>query len=369
VNKIPLCRPTASTLALPRLERALASGQLVAGQQVRELEALLSARLQGRRVCAVSSGTAALHLALVALGVGPGDEIVVPAVSFPAPINMVERMGATPVPVDVDPHRWAIDPALLRAKLTPNTRAVIAVDPFGAPAPWAELRAALGAHSAVFIEDAACSLGAHSALGPCGALAPWACLSFHPRKIITTAEGGAVVVPPGHDGKAIERLASHGFSPVDPPASRFESTGYNYRLSDIHAALGIPQLQALDAHLAERELAAKALRQRLLHLPVAPMPALFEPGSVVQSFVVLLPSGVERSSVMAHLAHRGIESTIASYSAHRLPYYARKYGFSAAEFPVAEAIHSRGMTLPFYAELQEEDMDRIARALEEVLCA
>ncbi len=234
------------------MAEVLASGQLTMGAKVEELERALAGAVGTAHAAAVSSGTAALHLAVLALEIGPGDEVVVPAYTFPATANAVELCGARAVLVDVDPDTFLLDPAAVAAAVTPRTRAVMAVHLFGRPVAWEELQTAVPQEVAL-IEDAAGALGASYRGTPCGALGVLACFSFHPRKIVTTGEGGAVTTDEAGLDAAVRRFRHHGWVEVgDMP-----TPGFNYRLPDLLCALGIPQLERLEELLGARERVAR----------------------------------------------------------------------------------------------------------------
>ncbi|GMV38545.1 MAG: pyridoxal phosphate-dependent aminotransferase [Myxococcales bacterium] len=359
MTPIPLCRPTVGPEELAAVGDVLASGHLVQGARVAAFEEALATRL-GQPVAATSSGTAALHLALLALGVGPGDEVIVPGVTFPAPANAVEAVGARAVAADVDPERWALDPARAAAAMSARTRAVIVVHPFGVPADVPALRS-LGVP---IIEDAACALGATLDGRPCGTLGDVACFSFHPRKVITTGEGGALTSPDAGIVDRARRLRNHGMGPATggDPGARFEEVGLNLRLSDVHAAVGVVQLRRLDALIDERA----ALAERARSFPLALLPGLFAPGAVVQSLVGLLPPGVDRAAVLAALAPRA-EATVASYAIHRLaPWRGRPWATDAA-LPMAARIHDSGVTLPLWPGMGPDAIDEVGAALRDAL--
>jgi dTDP-4-amino-4,6-dideoxygalactose transaminase len=364
LTRIPLCKPALGADEEQALREVLASGHLVQGPRAAALEAELSRRLLGQEVAVVSSGTAALHLALLAADVGPGCEVVVPGLTFPAPAHVVELLGARAVPVDIEPRAWSIDPEALSAALGPSTRAVIVVHPFGMPADMAAIRKILATRPDVaLIEDAACALGAFTADGPCGALADFGCFSFHPRKIMTTGEGGAVV---GRDSARMHRvrvLRNHGQDPEAAPDDRFPVPGYNLRLSDLHAALGLVQVGRLDELIAARRALAERYRDRLAGTDVAIPAGLFDAGAVAQSLVVLLPDGADRSAVLAGLLADEIEATVASYAIHRLAWFRGRYGLPADALPRASAVHDRGVTLPLYPGMDPSAVDRVATAL------
>ena len=218
------------------------------GPKVAEFERALADAGGTADAAAVSSGTAALHLALLALGIGPGDEVIVPAYTFPATANVVELCGARAVLVDVDPDTFILDLAAVAEAVTRRTQAVIAVHLFGRPVDWEALQTAVPQEVAL-VEDAAGALGARYRGTPCGSLGLAGCLSFHPRKIVTTGEGGAVTTDEAELANAVRRLRHHGWATLgDIPAP-----GLNYRLPDILCAIGIPQLARLEQLLAARE--------------------------------------------------------------------------------------------------------------------
>lgn len=367
---VPLCRPTIGPEELAAVEDVLSSGHLVQGARVAAFEAAISARVAGQPVAATSSGTAALHLALLALGVGPGDEVVVPGVTFPAPANAVEAVGARVVAVDVDPERWALDPALVSAALGPRTRAVIVVHPFGVPADVPALRAAVGPGIPI-VEDAACALGATLDGRPCGTLGDVACFSFHPRKVVTTGEGGALTSPRADLVERVRALRNHGMGAAPPgatdPGARFREVGLNLRLSDIHAAIGVVQMQRLGALIDERAALAERARRALEGTGIALLPGLFAPGAVAQSLVGLLPPGVERAGFLAALAARGVEATVATYAIHRLAPWQERPWARDATLPLSARIHDAGVTLPLWPGMGPDKIDEVAATLHELL--
>ncbi len=240
---IRLARPDVGAEELAAVAEVLESGQLTMGPWVERFERALAEAIGTADAVAVSSGTAALHLAMLALGVGEGDEVIVPAYTFPATANAVELCGGRAVLVDVDPETFLVRPELVAEAVTSRTRAVLAVHLFGRPVEWEELQTAVPQDVAL-VEDAAGALGASYRGTPCGALGLMACLSFHPRKIVTTGEGGAVTTDEAELAASIRRLRHHGIAagaPTDIPAP-----GLNYRLADVLCALGVPQVERLE---------------------------------------------------------------------------------------------------------------------------
>jgi perosamine synthetase len=350
--EIRLAYPDVGEEELAEIRAVLESGQLTMGPKVAELEQLLAAAVGTSHAVAVSSGTAALHLGVLALGLGPGDEVLVPAYTFPATGNVVALCGATPVLVDVDPVTMNMDPDDAARRVTPRTKAILAVHLFGRPAPlerYPELPA---------IEDAAGALGASRAGRPCGSLGALGCFSFHPRKIVTTGEGGAVTSADDAIAERVRSLRHHGWSPsgayVDLP-----QPAYNYRLSDVLCALGIPQLRRLGELHDAYERIARGYAERLAHLDVV-LPGTDE-GDVHgwQAYVVQVD---RRDEVMAGLRASGVQCQIGTYALHRLGAY-RDQG----PFPGADAAFERALALPLHPRLAEAELDRVAAELDKLV--
>ena len=349
-DRIRLGWPDLGAAELAAVEAVLADGMLTMGPRVGEFEQGLARACGVEHAVAVSSGTAALHLAVLALGLLPGDEVLVPAYTFPATANVVALAGLTPVLVDVDPETMNIDPA--RLTVGPRTRAVLAVDLFGRPARYEELPEGL-----TVIEDAAGALGARRRGRPCGSFGLAGCLSFHPRKIVTTGEGGAVTTSSAEIADAVRRLGNHGWQTLVPPD--MPVPGLNYRLSDILCAVGIPQLARLDELLAARTRIADGYSERLGHLPVL-LPRA-DDGDVHgwQAYVLQVD---DRDDVLAALRAQGIEAQIGTYALAALGPY-RDQG----PFPGAARVFERALALPFHTRLAESDLDRMAATLDKLV--
>ena len=346
---VRLARPDVGDDALAEVAAVLESGQLTMGPKVDELEELLAGATGSAHAIAVSSGTAALHLAVLAAGIGPGDEVLVPAYTFPATANVVALVGATPVLVDVDPVTMNVDPEDAARRVTQRTRAVLAVHLFGRPARLEELP------DLPLLEDAAGALGASHRGRPCGGLGLVGCFSFHPRKIVTTGEGGAVTTDDPALAERVRSLRHHGWSPSgDMPGGAF-----NYRLSDVLCALGIPQLRRLDELLAARERVAAGYAERLIGLDVVLPEA--DPGDRhgLQAYVIQLD---RRDTVMESLRAQGIQCQIGTYALHRLGAY-RDQG----PFPGADAAYERALALPLHTGLTDAELDRVAGALDKLV--
>ena len=352
-TRIRLALPDIGEEELAAVQEVLESGQLTMGPKVAELEELLAAACGVEQAVAVSSGTAALHLAVLALGLEEGDEVLVPAYTFPATANVVALAGARPVLVDVDPSTLNLDPAKVYDAVTSRTRAVLAVHLFGRPLDWEQLQNALPADVRL-LEDAAGALGARWRGMPCGGLGEMGCLSFHPRKIVTTGEGGAVTTSSDDLADAIRRMRHHGIE----PRGDFEiaEPGLNYRLSDILCAVGIPQLRRLKELLAARRSVAERYEERLREIEGVDLPSA-DKGDTHgwQAYVVRLDRAQE---AIPALREQGIEAQIGTYALHRLAAF-RDQG----EFLGASAAFDRAMALPFHTQLTDGELDRVVEAV------
>ncbi len=350
-DRIRLAWPDVGPVELDEVARVLRDGMLTMGPLVAEFETELARACETTRALAVSSGTAALHLAVLALGLEPGDEILVPAYTFPATANVVAFSGLRPVLVDVDPETMNIDPS--RVEVGPRTKASMPVHIFGRPARVEELP------DLPMIEDAAGALGARRQGRACGSLGLAACLSFHPRKIVTTGEGGAVTTNDEEIADKVAGLRNHGWrslADADMPVP-----GLNYRLSDILCAVGLPQVRRLDELLAGRARIAAGYGERLAELPVV-LPTVDE-GDVHgwQAYVLQVD---DRDRVLRELRAQGIEAQVGTFAVNLLAPY-REQG----SFPGAERVFERALALPFHTRLTESELDRVAAALGRSLAA
>jgi dTDP-4-amino-4,6-dideoxygalactose transaminase len=348
----------------------LRTGQLVQGEQVRRFEACVAEAAGATHAVACANGTAALQLALLAVGVGSGDVVAVAAYSWPATANAIVLCGATPLFVDVDPRTFNMAPAALEAALarTPQTRAVLPVHAFGRMADVEAIGAVAESCGAMVVEDAACALGAARRGRGAGTWGAAGCFSFHPRKNVTTGEGGAVTTDDAEVAKRMRALRNHGLDP-DAPAPDFITAGYNLRLTEFQAALGVTQMAKLAALVYERRRLAGVYDTLLAGTPVdAPVPGPAEE-HVLQSYVVLLPPGAapHRAALIAAMRERGVETTIGTYHMPLTTYYRRRFGFGPGDFPVTDDVAARALTLPLHAALTEADQRHVVSALLELL--
>jgi perosamine synthetase len=367
-RRIPVAEPVLTGNELKYVSECITTNWISSqGPFVRRFEAEFAARLGVPHALAVSNGTVALHLALAAFGIGPGDEVIVPDLTFAATINAVLYAGAVPVIVDVDPATWNMDPAAVAAAITPRTRALIPVHLYGQPADMDALMALADRHGLVVIEDAAEAAGATYKGRPCGGIGHAGTFSFFSNKLITTGEGGMVVL---RDDKAAERarmLRDHGMD----PAKRYwhNEVGFNYRLTNLQAALGCAQLEKFDAFLARKLAIAEAYRKRLARIDGIQLPAKL-PGCVNSywafSFIAdMRRFGLTRDAFMARLAGAGIETRPLFYPLHEMPPY-RGYT-QGREFPHTSRLSANGLSLPSAVTLSDAAIDYICGVIERSL--
>ncbi|HTL04928.1 MAG TPA: DegT/DnrJ/EryC1/StrS family aminotransferase [Gemmatimonadales bacterium] len=369
---IRLAQPAIDEQDIAAVAAVLRSGWLVQGAEVRAFEAEL-ARIAGvPHAVAVSNGTAALHLALLALGVGPGDEVAVAAYSWPATANAVVFCGARPVFVDIEPRTLGMDPDRLAEVLrgSARCRAVLPVDAFGRMADLPAISAAAEARGVPVVEDAACALGARLAGRAAGGWGAAGCFSFHPRKVVTTGEGGAVTTADGALADRVRALRNHGLAPR-PGEPSFEAAGLNCRLTEFQGALGRVQLGKLPSLLATHRRIAGWYAELLAALPLTLPEAGPGEAHIYQSYVVLLPAELagRRSALLERLRSAGVEATIGTHHIPLTTYYRREAGYQPGDFPVTDAIAARAVALPMHHALERDEAAQVAEALGESLRA
>ena len=367
---IPLIRPVLGDEEAAAAAQAIASGWVAQGPRVAAFEQAVAAHVGAAEGVAVSSCTAALHLALVVAGVGPGDDVMVPSLSFIATANAVRYVGANPVFADVDRATQNLTPATIEAAWTAATRAIVLVHQCGVPAAIEPIRSIAAAAGVPVVEDAACAIGATYGGAPIGAGAALAAFSFHPRKLLTTGEGGMLVTTRADWAARAKRLREHG---MDRSASErhraggidvehYLETGFNYRMTDVQAAIGLVQLGRLDDIVSRRR--ALAARYHSLLADVDDLGVIADPEGATtnfQSFWVLLPpSWPDRDMLMAQLWEAGITTRRGIMAAHLEPAYA---GHPHGPLPVTEELTQRSLILPLHHEMTAADQERVVDAL------
>jgi perosamine synthetase len=362
-----LADPRFGPEALDALARVLRSGTLTQGPAVAELEAALAAFTGARHAVATTSATAALGLALAALDVGPGDEVVAADFTYPATGNAVLARGATLRLADVDPDTYCVDPAAVAALLGPRTRAVIAVDVFGLPADYRALEPLLANRGVPLVCDAACSLGGAIDGRRTGTFGLLSCFSFHPRKSLTTGEGGLVTTDDDALASRLRRLRDHGAERRGWRAT-FVEPGFNVRMSDLNAALGLVQVPGHAETVRRRGALADRLSERLAGIGGV-VPQAVPPGHLhpYQSYVVTCDDAVDRDALVPALRARGVEATLGTYAMHAEPAFRDACGTRPGDLPRSHALARRTLALPLHQGLSDADIDAVADALAAVV--
>jgi dTDP-4-amino-4,6-dideoxygalactose transaminase len=368
---IPVMRPWLGAEEAAAAAAAVSSGWVAQGPRVAEFEAAFASAIGAGHAVAVSSCTTALHLALVAAGIGPGDEVIVPSLSFIATANAARYVGALPVFADVEEATQNLTPATVAPCLTRATRAVILVDQAGVPADLDAMRALCEPRGITVVEDAACAVGSEYHGRPVGAGADLAAFSFHPRKLLTTGEGGMLVTPDRSVADRLRRLREHGMdisaaarhASRQPVIEHYTELGFNFRMTDIQAAIGIVQLRKLGQLIARRR--ALAHRYQRLLKDVPGIRTIRDPayGSTnYQSFWVVLPEHfpISRDELMQNLAEAGVSARRGIMAAHLEPAYT---GLPHGPLPVTERLTARTLILPLYHDLTEEEQDIVVSVL------
>ncbi|WP_339156773.1 DegT/DnrJ/EryC1/StrS family aminotransferase [Bradyrhizobium sp. 2S1] len=363
---------------LEAVRQVLESGWLTQGPWVRKLETAFAERHDVKHAFATTSCTTALHLALVAAGIGPGDEVIVPAFTWVATANVVMHCGATPVFVDILPASYNIDPKAVSRAVSARTKAIIPVHLFGLAADMDAINDALGGRQVTVIEDAACAAGAGYHGQAAGSLGHMGCFSLHPRKSITCGEGGVVTtnddrlaglldVYRNHGASISEEVRHRGPKPYELP--EFEVFGFNYRMTDIQAAVASVQLQKLDRFIAEREVLADRLDQGLSRIDWIKPPT--RPQGYVhawQAYVAMVADNapLSRNEILLRLQEKGIGSRPGTHSVVGLAAYRKRLGTDPADFPVATRAEAQTIALPLHNHMGPADVDRVVAALEEM---
>jgi perosamine synthetase len=363
---VPFAKPTFSGGESAAVAAVIESGWVSQGPKVAEFEARFAERVGAAAGIAVSNCTTALSLALYAAGVGPGDEVIVPSLSFIATANAAWTIGATPVFADVDPMTYNLDAGATARAITPRTKAIMPVHQVGLPADMDAFFALADEHDLVVVEDAACAVGARYKGRPIGSLGPSTCFSLHPRKVITTGEGGMITTQDVELAERMRKLRQHAMDLSDLARHNargvvfegYPERGFNYRMTDMQAALGLCQLDALDHILAERARLAARYNDAFAEIPFLETP--YEPEYAQrtwQSYCVrVLPGApVERTELMQLLLDEGIPTRRGVMAIH----HERSYPAVTAQLPHTDAAAAEVLMLPLFADLTDEQQDRV----------
>jgi perosamine synthetase len=363
---IRLTKPE-SAGAIADIRSVLDSGLLVQGGHVDRFETMVASYVGRKHAIAVNSGTSAIHCGLQALGIGVGDEVVVPDFTFPASANAVVTAGARPVLVDIDPSTFNIGVGSIEGSLTPQTKAVMPVDLFGLPADMETIAGICRQAGLKLIEDSACALGASQAGRMCGSFGDIGIISFHPRKIVTTAEGGMILTDSDEIAAKARSLRNHGIAYCGG-RHEFVFAGYNMRMNEIEACLGIDQMARIKDLVAARRQAASLYNQLLSDLDEITIPA--EPEGMVntyQSYVIMVDRAVDRDLLIHRMRDRGVETNIGTYAVHVQPFYQNLLAHSPGSFPNSYRAFRQSLSLPIYASMEDRTVRRVVSTLKDCI--
>jgi len=374
-RRIQISQPSTGEEEWLALREPLESGWLTHGPKVTAFERAFAERHRIPHAMAVTSATTGLHLAMLALGIGPGDEVIVPAFTWVSTANCVLYCGAVPVLADVDRKTFNLDVADVVKRVTPRTKAVIAVHLFGLCADIDELRAALP-HSIEIVEDAACAAGGALGERPAGGLGRIGVFSFHPRKSITTGEGGMVTTADAELAERVRVLRNHGASVSEEERHHgprpyllpdFDSIGFNYRMTDLQGAVGLVQLGKLDRFIDERSHWAAFYRRELADIPWLTLPAEPNHGRHAwQAFVTYVDPETApqpRDVIMEQLQKVGISTRPGTHAVHMLGYYRRSFDLKPDDYPAARDCDRQTMAIPLHNRMSEDDYRYIVQAI------
>jgi perosamine synthetase len=341
----------------------LRSGRLALGPRCAAFEQAMAAYAGVQHAVAVSSGTAALHLIVKALGIGPGDQVLVPSFTFAASVNAFLYEGAEPVFVELDPETCNLDVADLEHRITPRTRAIMAVDAFGHPADWDGLERVAARHGLALIDDCCEAVGAEYKGRRLGSFGAAGAFAFYPNKQMTTGEGGMIVTGDGRLADLCRSCANQGRGAMGAWLQH-DRLGHNYRLDEMSAALGLSQLARLDHFLARRERVARQYTERLEALAgVRPPRVLPEVRMSWFVYVVTLDEGLDRDRTIAAMEREGVPARGYFAPVHTQPYIRERFGDLAGTLPVTEAMARRTLALPFHNDLEEQEIDHVLAVL------
>mgnify|MGYP001171609261 CR=1 FL=1 len=382
MNTIPLSQPDITQGEIDAVTAVLRSGRLSVGPHQDRFEQML-AQLAGRRHgIAVSSGTAGLHLALLALRIGPGDEVLTTPFSFIASTNVIVYTGARPVFVDIDPRSLNMDPAKVEAAITEKTKAILGVEVYGNPTHMDRLAKIAQQYEIPLIEDCCEAIGGYYKGTPIGGFGRAGVFGFYPNKQITTGEGGAIVTDDDNLAELCRSLRNHG-RPVVPTSARVgndygtgsvlvhERLGYNYRLSEIAAALGIAQLERLDAILDARRHVAAMYMRRLMDWQDLILPTIEYPDEMSWFVFAIRLSDqfgqVERDRIITGMRRHEIGAANYFPCIHLQPFYRERFGTKPGDLPVAESVSTRSITLPFFNRMDETHVELVCHTFQVML--
>lgn len=360
---IRLAKPNINEVAIKKVAEVLRSGNLVQGENVAALEHLLENYLGVEHVVIVSSGTAALHLSLLSMGIGAGDEVIVPSFTFPATVNAVELVGATPRFVDISLYDYCMDVTKIEGLINSRTRAIMPVHEFGYPVMMDPVSTIAKENDLKIIEDAACALGSEYHGGKVGTFGNAGCFSFHPRKTITTGEGGAIATDDSRIASRLRAFRNHGIQNKGAN-SVFELAGLNYRMTDFQAVLGISQLADYERQIQERVHLANFYNRHLEDVSWITPPSVLSGNKMIyQTYHIMLDKSISRKNLIQYLYDRNIETNFGAHAVPMQKYYMDKYGFKMEDYANAYSAAERGLALPIGPHITTDECLKVIEAL------
>lgn len=368
---IPLSKQDITDAEKQAVLEVLKSSKLALGPKLQEFENAVAKYAGVKYAVAVNSGTSALHLIIRALGIGQGDEVITTPFSFIASSNCILYERAKPVFVDIDPINLNIDVSKIEEKITAKTKAILAVDVFSYPAEWDALKKIAKKHKLFLIEDSAEALGSTYKSKKCGSFGDAGIFAFYPNKQITTGEGGMVATNNKKIADFCRSAANQGRKIKNGKWLEHIMLGYNYRLDEMSCALGLAQMARIEEILAKRKKAAELYNQQLKDVEGLNVPHIGKESNVSWFvYVAVLAksfAGKKRDEIIKEMAKRGIQCSNYFQPIHLQPFYKRDFGYKPGDYPVAEDIGKRTLSLPFFGDLSEEEIEKVVKSLKETL--
>jgi len=367
MERIPMSAPDLDERDIQAVLEVLRSGRLALGPKAKEFEELMAEYIGVKYAIAVSSGTAGLHILVRALGIGPGDEVLVPSFTFAATVNAILYEKGIPIFVEVEPETYNLDPDDLERKITKKTKAIMAVDIFGHPAEWDRILEIADKYNLKVIDDSCEALGAEYKGKKIGQFGDAGCFAFYPNKQMTTGEGGIIVTNNPEIAKLARSLRNQGRGEMSAWLEH-EILGYNYRMDEMSAALGVSQLKRIEIFLEKRDKVARMYTERLKKFSWV-RPPIVKPYVRMSWFVyvITLQDGLNRDEVINELEKEGIPARGYFSPIHLQPYIKEMFGTKEGMLPITENISKRTLALPFHNNLKEEEVDEVVSVLQRVV--
>lgn len=360
---IKLAAPEIDNKEIQQIKMVLDSGWLIQGKRVKEFEKKIARFVGTKYAIAVNSGTSALYLSLLALEISKGDKVITSNFTFPATANTIELTGAKTTLVDIKLDTFNINTSEIKSKITSKTKAIIPVHLFGQSTDMTPIIKLAKQYGLKIIEDAACALGATYKKRMCGNFGDLGCFSFHPRKAITTGEGGMIVTNKLGLAKKLRLLRNHGMA-SNKDKTDFILPGLNNRMTEMQAAMGVVQIKKLNKIIQQRQKIAKIYDKLLCNIGEITIPKKTkDTNHTYQSYIVLLKKNINRNKLIQRLKKQEIETGIPTYALHKTAYFRKKYNFSNNEFPNSKTAFEQGLSLPMHSKLTAQEVEFIIKKI------